>query len=78
LEPPGVSLADMVFARAPGLAPVVDATAAPVPPAARAAAIAAAEIILVRLRMRLLLGFVASTQGTRQDSGRPKKNLIAT
>src|SRR5207248_2896251 len=41
LEPPGFSLADMVFAGAPGLAPVVDATAAPLP-AARAAVTAAA------------------------------------
>src|SRR6266566_4763993 len=63
-EPPGFSLADMVFAGAPGLAPVVDATAAPLP-AARAAVTAAAAIILVRLRMRTLLGFVACTQGNQ-------------
>src|SRR6266568_4674186 len=61
---PGFSLADMVFAGAPGLAPVSDATAA-VLPAARAAVTAAAAIILVRLRMRILLGFVACTQGNQ-------------
>src|SRR5262249_29660393 len=64
LGPPGFALADMVFAEAPGLAPVVDATAAPLPAATAAVTVtAAAASILVRLRMRILLGFVACTQG---------------
>jgi hypothetical protein len=59
------------------LAPVVDATAT-APPAATAAVTAAvAAIILVRWRMRILLGLVAGTNGTRRDSGRPKIFLIA-
>jgi hypothetical protein len=48
-------LADAVVARALGLAPVVDASAVAVPPAARAAVTAAAAaIILVRLRIAVL------------------------
>ena len=77
LAPPGFSLADMVFAGAPGLPPVVDATAAALPAARAAVTAAAAAIILVRLRMRILLGSVACAKGTRQDSGGPKKFLIA-
>jgi len=69
VPPPGFSLADTVFAWAPGLTPVVDAIAAAVLPAAIAAVtVAAAAITLVRLRMRILLGFVARTHGTRRDS----------
>ena len=71
------SLADMVLAGAPGLEPVVDATAAALPAARAAVTAAAAAIILVRLRTRILLGFVACTEGTRRDSGGPKKFLIA-
>src|SRR5262249_60861805 len=69
---PDVSLADVVFAGAPGLAPVADATAA-VLPAARAAVTAmAAAISLVRLRMRIPLGFAACTQRepSRTQAGR--------
>jgi hypothetical protein len=68
----------MAFAGMPGLAPVVDAIAA-VPPAARAAVTAAAAaIILVRLRMRILLGFVwLAAKRTKRDSGWPKKFLTA-
>jgi hypothetical protein len=52
-----VAVADTVFAWAPGGAPAVEAIAAAVPPAVRAvAATAATAIILVRLRMRFLLG----------------------
>src|SRR5690242_16388775 len=53
----------MVLAGAPGLAPVADATAAVLPAARAAVTAAAAAIILVRLRMRILLGFVDCTQG---------------
>src|SRR6266516_7380145 len=60
---PGFSLADMVFAGAPGLPPVADATATVLPAARAAVTAAAAAIILVRLRMRILLGFVDCTQG---------------
>jgi hypothetical protein len=77
-ETPGFSVAGTVFGRAPGAAPVDDATAAPVVPAARAAVTAAAAITLARLRMRILLGFVANAQGIRRDSGGPKKFLIAS
>jgi hypothetical protein len=66
----------MDFAGAPGLAPVVDATAAVLPAARAAVTAAAAAIVLVRLRTRILLGFVAA-EGNRLDSGRPKKFLIA-
>src|SRR5262249_19256154 len=79
LEPPGSSLADMAFARAPGLAPV-DATAAALPAARAAVTAAAAAIILVRLRMRTLLGLwlaprePSGTQAGRRSSlPRPKK-----
>jgi len=67
----------MVFAGAPGLPPVVDATAAALPAARAAVTAAAAAIILVLLRMRILLGFAACAKGTRRDSNRPKKFLIA-
>jgi hypothetical protein len=77
LAPPGFSLADMGFAGAPGLAPVVDAIAAPLPAARAAVTAAAAAIILVRLRMRTLLGSVLAPKGTKRDSGRPKKFLTA-
>jgi hypothetical protein len=59
------------------LAPVPDATAAVLPAARAALTAAAAAIILVRLRMRILLGFVACPKGTKRDSGWPKKFLIA-
>jgi len=75
--PPGFSLADTVFAGAPGWAPVVDAAAAALPAARAALTAAAVAIILVRLRMRTLLGFVACPKGTKRDSGRPKKFLTA-
>ena len=42
-----------------------------------AAIAAAVAIILVRLRMRTLLGFVACPKGTKRNSGRPKKFLTA-
>jgi hypothetical protein len=67
----------MVFAWAPGVAAVVDATAAAVPAARAALTAAAVAIILVRLRMRTLLGFVACPKGTKQDSGGPKRFLTA-
>src|SRR5262249_13846084 len=67
----------MVFAGAPGVAAVVDATAAAVPAARAALTPAAAASILVRLRMRTLLGFVACPKGTNGDSGRPKTSLTA-
>src|SRR5215472_7043657 len=62
---PGFSLADMVLAGAPGLAPVDDATAAVLPAATAAVTAAAAAMILVRLRMRILLGLVARPQGNQ-------------
>src|SRR6266568_656260 len=62
---PGFSLADVVCAGAPGLPPVADATAAVLSAARAAVTAAAAAIILVRLRMRILLGFVACTQGNQ-------------
>jgi hypothetical protein len=47
-------------------------------PAARAAVTAAAAaIILVRLRMRILLGVAFAPKGSRRDSGGTKKFLIA-
>jgi hypothetical protein len=68
----------MVFAGAPGLPPVVEATAAALPAARAAVTVAAAAITLVRLRMRILLQIRGlHPQGTRRDSGRPKKFLIA-
>src|SRR6266568_3300041 len=78
---PGRSLADMVLAGAPGLPPVADAIAAVLPAARAVVTAAAAAIILVRLRMRILLGFVACTQrepggtqaGRRSSLPRPKK-----
>ena len=69
--------AAVVFARALGVAAVVDATAAAVPAARTALTPAAAASILVRLRMRTLLGFVACPKGTKRDSGRSKKFLTA-
>src|SRR5215470_6798071 len=56
--PPGFSLADMVLAGAPGLAPVVDATAAALPAARAALTAAAVAIILVRWCMRTLPGLL--------------------
>jgi hypothetical protein len=57
LEPPGLPLADVVFAGAPGLAPVVDATAAPLPAARAAATATAAAVILARLSIESSSGF---------------------
>ena len=62
---PGFSLADVVLAGAPGLPPVAAATAAVLPAARAAVTAAAAAIILVRLRMRILLGLVDCTQGNQ-------------
>ena len=59
------------------MAPVVDAIAAPLPATRAAVTVAAAAIILVRWRMRTLLGFVACTKGSKLDSGQPKKFLTA-
>jgi hypothetical protein len=74
LEPPGFSLADVVFAGAPGLAPAADAAAAPLAAARAAVTAAAVAIILVRLRMRILLGFVACAQ--RNQAGlRPAEKV---
>src|SRR6202035_578576 len=68
----GFLAADTVFAWTPGLVPAVDATAAAVLPAARAAVTAAAAAIaLVRLRMRILLGFrLAATEPGETHAGR--------
>jgi hypothetical protein len=74
---PGFSLADVVLAGAPGLPPVADATAAVLPAATAAVTAATATISLVRLRMRILLGFADCPKGTKQDSAWPKKFLIA-
>jgi hypothetical protein len=59
------------------LAPAVDATAAALPAARATLTTAAVAIILVRLCMRTLLGFVVCPKGTKRDSGRPKKFLTA-
>src|SRR6185437_10006006 len=69
--------ADAVFAGAGGLPPAVDATAAPLPAARAAVTTAAPAIILVRLRMRILLGLWLAPKATGRDSGRPKKFLTA-
>src|SRR5215831_333156 len=71
---PWFSPADADLAGALGLPPVVDATAAVLPAARAAVTAAAAAIVLVRLRMRILLGFVACRRG-KQAGLRPAEEV---
>ena len=74
----GFPAADVVFAGVLGLPPADDAIAAPLPAASAAVTAAPAAIILVRLRIWILLGFGGMhPNGTRRDSGRPKRFLTA-